>query len=525
MLDALRKEFHGIIRARNQLYVENKIKNVRYQGELIKFGVAPPIVALRMFKALLADFTMHNVDLLAALLETCGRYLYLLPHTHEKMTAVLDTMLRLRRAKNLDLRQQTLLETAYFAVKPPERVARERKQLSVVQQYARHLVQVKLDAPNANVEDVIRLLRKLPWQSAEESVALHVVKAVLKVARTKYVSLPNVADCLSGLSRYYPNLTTQLVDRVLEELQRALDSPYKREIQRSLGLVRLVGELYNYTAISSVLVFDLLYHLVNFGHCESATDKVKYDPRIPAEVDPVTDLFRAQLVCELLNTCGLYFVRGLAKERMNKFLLYFQRYLLTKQHIPLHVEFGILDTLDSLEELAREALAAQQKKAAGGRGRGAAAAVAAAPTAALFARYDSMEQVQAVIDAYELTHAPGGEDNAEEEEEEEDDGRGGAAKGAAGGNEADRTDQDSEEGDSDSEDDEEGDEEDEEEDEEEEEDLSEVEAARMLDKLRIAEEDDEFEKAFRDVVQASVSSAGSASRSNDVNRMVIPGQR
>eukprot|EP01035_Chromulina_nebulosa_P023626 gene23626-30637_t len=52
--------------------------------ELVKFGVAPPIVAFRMCKALMDDLTQHNVDLLAALLETCGRYLYLIPYTREK---------------------------------------------------------------------------------------------------------------------------------------------------------------------------------------------------------------------------------------------------------------------------------------------------------------------------------------------------------------------------------------------------------------------------------------------------------
>jgi hypothetical protein len=43
------------------------------------------------------------------------------------MEEVLETMLRLRRARNMDLRLQTLLEAAYFAVKPPERTAREKK--------------------------------------------------------------------------------------------------------------------------------------------------------------------------------------------------------------------------------------------------------------------------------------------------------------------------------------------------------------------------------------------------------------
>ena len=36
---------------------------------------------------------------------------------------------------------------------------------------------------------------------------------------------------------------------------------------------------------------------------------VKVDPRVPSEVDPFSDLLRAQIVCEILNTCGIYYVR------------------------------------------------------------------------------------------------------------------------------------------------------------------------------------------------------------------------
>ena len=55
------------------------------------------------------------------------RYLYLLPYAHDRLEQVLDTMLRLRRAKNLDFRQQTMVEMAFFCVKPPERVSKEKK--------------------------------------------------------------------------------------------------------------------------------------------------------------------------------------------------------------------------------------------------------------------------------------------------------------------------------------------------------------------------------------------------------------
>ena len=113
---------------------------------------------------------------------------------------------------------------------------------------------------------VIKSLRRLPWSIEAEAVETHVLKASLRVARTKYVSIPNIADCLSGLYRYRPNLLVQLVDRILEEVQRSMDAPHKREPQRVLGLVRLLGELYNYSVVSAPVIYELLYTAINYGH-------------------------------------------------------------------------------------------------------------------------------------------------------------------------------------------------------------------------------------------------------------------
>lgn len=543
ILDQLRKEFYGILKTKRQLHVENKIRNVRYQSELVKFRVAPPIVAFRMIKALLADFTPHHVQLLATLMETCGRFLYLLPYAQDAMNGFIDTMMRLRRARHLDLHHQTLIESAYFSVKPPERKAgKQKKERTVVQQYVWYLITERLDDPAVSVDYVLKSLRRLPWQNADEKIVEHVVKASFKVARTKYVLIPNLADCLSGLLKYYPNLVIQVVDRILEEVQRALDSPYKREMQRILGLTRLLGELYNFTAITSSVVFSFLYHLINFGHdvpsSENALDNnnpqqrvsvvgemtvKRFDPRIPSEVDPPNDLFRAQVICEMLQTVGSYFVSGTVKERMVRFVTYFQRYLLTKQFIPMHVEFTILDTFDYLEEQARAAAHEGHRKHS----------KVAQSIPVTFPRYDNLDAVQKVIDDWEAQmggrEAVGGAADEDDEEKEVEGDADEAPHRRAGGNEADQEndrgdeddgEDDSEEsGDDDDEDDEDSEEEDEEESEEE--DISEREAAKMLEKLRIAEEDEDFDRAFKAVMQESISNV--ANRNQDINRMVIPG--
>ena len=79
-------------------------------------------------------------------------------------------------------------------------------------------------------------------------------------------------------------------------------------------------------------VFDTLYLLLNFGH-QSLEESEKYDPP--------TNYFRIRLVCVLLSTCGQYFSKGSAGARLDRFLVYFQRYLLYKPPLPLDIEFDV----------------------------------------------------------------------------------------------------------------------------------------------------------------------------------------
>ena len=49
VLQTLRNQFWGSIKHKNQLYIIDKLKNVKYIGEMVKFKVAPPIVAFRKY--------------------------------------------------------------------------------------------------------------------------------------------------------------------------------------------------------------------------------------------------------------------------------------------------------------------------------------------------------------------------------------------------------------------------------------------------------------------------------------------
>lgn len=454
--------------------------------------------------------------------------------------------------------------------------------MTVIQRYIRYLLLDRLCSKNTSVDNIISSIRRLPFNNVDERVEYYIIKFSLRLARQKYTSIGVLADFLAGIYRYRPNIIVKLVDSLYEEIFRGFDTPWKRDYQRMIGYVRLIGELYNYAVLSSSLIFESLYVFIHYGHSrdqmivdpssgesvsthsygsytspvysqiitlafnngdislsdqgisgkpsgkvsitngidESASKQMKskldhfldvlnniphdpsrFDPKIINEIDPVHDSFRAQLVVELVNTCGEYYVKGQAREKLNKFLAYFQRYLMSKAAVPLHIEFAILDMFDMLESYAKAAVNASHYNSA-------------SSSTEYFPRYHSLEAIQPIIDAYEMKNKElytYGSNMMEENDEEED-----------SGDERDREENDDRnmENSSDyhmsSDDQREGmisvaldprhwfivissvfiessDEEDDS--------LSQHELAKLMEKHRLAkEEDDEFEKAFRSVM-------------------------
>ena len=59
------------------------------------------------------------------------------------------------------------------------------------------------------------------------------------------------------------------------------------------------------------------------------------------QLDPPEDCFRIRMVITLLETCGRYFDRGSSKRKLDRFLVHFQRYVLSKGPLPLDIEFDV----------------------------------------------------------------------------------------------------------------------------------------------------------------------------------------
>ncbi|KAG6958726.1 hypothetical protein JG688_00010389 [Phytophthora aleatoria] len=351
-------EFHGLIKRRNQFRLDSKIKNIRFLAELVKFRICPPNTGFRCLQRCFQDFQGHNVHVATTFLENCGRFLYCSKHTHARTVNCLNVMMKLKAAKHLDPQLETLVENAYYMCKPPERVERQAKQYDPMYLY---LIKVLYqDLNGSNVNKVVKTLRRLPWQ--DSTTCGMVLKALLKVTKGKVLQMKWICEVVKGLSRYHDQVLVLLVDDVLEYIRYGLEVNDYRDHQRSLGYIKLLGELYNCGLVSMNVVVETLYLLINHSHDlltlpQYSSDKVsaaqlldmkkrfllvpdmRYDPRVPSEVDGPTEVFRVRLVSALIETCN---GSGSASN---------SRYLFSKTDVPLETEFVVFDLYEMLASM------------------------------------------------------------------------------------------------------------------------------------------------------------------------------
>ncbi|KAI9059126.1 ARM repeat-containing protein [Trametes sanguinea] len=338
MLD---EEFRYLQRKKNVVkeLSEVRLRNITFLSNLTKFRVVPPHVILHMFKVCLDDFSGTNVENLALLLEGCGRFLLRSEETRVPFAKMLELMRRKQSMAHLDQRQLLLLENAYYQCNPPERTARQVKERTPMELFIRHLIYDVLT--KKTIDKVLKLLRKLDWNDPVVLRTLH--KVFTKPWKIKYSHISLLAMLTYDLHRYHPVFSIGVVDQVLEDIRRGLETNMYSMNQRRIASIKYLGELYIYRLINSSIIFDTLWTLVTFGHPEG-----RPTPGQPSPIDMPDDFFRIRLVCVLLDTCGMCFDRGPHEKKLDNFLTFFQMYILSKDPLPMDVEFMLNDSLEAV---------------------------------------------------------------------------------------------------------------------------------------------------------------------------------
>ena len=134
-----------------------------------------------------------------------------------------------------------------------------------------------------------------------------------------------------------------VLDHVFEQVLRGLEENDFKDAPRRVSLMKFIGCLYNYKVIHTDTLFALLYRLINLDIGARTVDE-----RL-AGCDSPQDCFRIRLVCTLLDAVGRnYFLKHKRRLLMDRFLIFFQRYIFCKSYIQMDLEFALLDTFETI---------------------------------------------------------------------------------------------------------------------------------------------------------------------------------
>jgi regulator of nonsense transcripts 2 len=335
LVSYLDDEFRSLQRRKSKDFLgQVRTQNVRYLAELTKFGVVPEHVIFHCLKVSLDDFSRMNIEIICNLLENCGRYLLRNPETSPRMASFLETLQRKKSAQVLGQQERMLIENAVYYVNPPERAAIEQKERTPIELFLRKIMYQ--DLTRRTLDKTVKQIRKMHWEEDEVVGLLH--KVFAKPGKIKYSNIHLLAVILGTIHRYHQDFAISVIDDLLESITFGLELNDFKFNQRRIAEVKYLGELYIYRLVDSPLIFDTLYKLLNYGWEGGYARPGVYNP-----LDQSDDYFRIRLVCNLLESCGMYYDKGAAKKKLDFYLTYFQYYVCTKEGLPMDVEFIVQD--------------------------------------------------------------------------------------------------------------------------------------------------------------------------------------
>ncbi len=382
------------------------IKTARYLGEYVKFRMVDFGTIFSLLAVCMKDFSGHRVDIACHLLETCGRMIYRTPASSLRMGNLLDTVWRLKSVKNLEARHNTLVETAFFAAKPPNGMKLQKRKIRPpMQEYIRRLIYSWLTPEK--VRWTAQQMKRLPW---DDELQHYIIKKFVKVSRVRYSTIPEVAQLISAVGKYRKEVLVGVVDGILEAIRSGMERNDGRDSQRRVSEVALLGELYNAHVISEDHVFFVLYQFITLGHeiqgeaageRSSSTISLSSDGNSVSDSvspgtsqgdmlgessldfqvrrtggnlfyqmapDPPNDFFRIRLTCLLIETCGSALLRE-KRRKMQVFWAFFERYLFCKagqaglgEQLPLHIDHIVDESFERMTRLETPPTSLQGKE-------------------------------------------------------------------------------------------------------------------------------------------------------------------
>ena len=188
----LMEEFNLLMRQDKVTNLDERIRNIRFICELIKFDLFPVQNIFDILKKIIDDFKGYSVDILCSIFENAGRFLYLNDVTHLKFNSFIENIKQMTYHSNIKLiKELSYDERAYNSVisclnicKPNENLTKKAfKVRSDEEHYIRFLVFQVLD--REKIRKVAILLRRLDWKTQENTIFRIIYKYLIKGKETQ----------------------------------------------------------------------------------------------------------------------------------------------------------------------------------------------------------------------------------------------------------------------------------------------------------------------------------------------------
>lgn len=403
LLATLEDDLKYMTKKKRNSHLDLKLRNGRLVAEFCKFGVAPPNMVFRILSRCIRDFSSHSIEVLACILEGCGKYLYMLSQTRARLQQVLDTMQKLKKAKGLDGIRASLIDNAYYACVPVTGNHRpKKKDRPFLYEFLRYLVLEKLG--KLNTTEVVKILRRLPWTS-EPMVPIWLRKSVFRSIQTSSATGSRLVSVLSSLKTFKESVVMYILDHAMSVIEDGLlvsNTEDFRYTQKRMAVCHFIGDAFNAKLVDNKMLLRLLYAVTNIGHALprpsdaissikgfAASEEIRkqrgpqanitmediqavdlssvfphplvepdprvpqigtwgFHPLVPCESDKPNDVHRIHIVCEILQNCATPLTKGVARQKVDDFLCCFERYVLSKERLPVETDSLVAETMELL---------------------------------------------------------------------------------------------------------------------------------------------------------------------------------
>eukprot|EP00756_Hemistasia_phaeocysticola_P050733 Hpha_TRINITY_DN25921_c0_g1::TRINITY_DN25921_c0_g1_i1::g.185388::m.185388/K14327/UPF2, RENT2; regulator of nonsense transcripts 2 len=349
---AVEDEFDKLHERQNQIQIESRRRNIRFIGELVKAKVMQPAVVLRCFAQCLDNFVHHNIEVSCQMLEVCGRWLYRNQASSVRLQNLLQHMKRVQQQKALDQQYEAMIENALIEARPPElektkKAGKKHRVKTPLELFLRKLVYDELTEDQASIRKVVRIIRKLDWD--DKGTAHMVAKILRKAHKIQVDRLPALATVIASIKKHRPEVSTRVVDMLLEQIRLALevcppikDGAHHQPVkpQRRLLDLQFFTELYVFRIVDDHIVFDLLYAVLFYAGWNEAKD----------------DYFRIRMLITLLEGVLPYSARlKQGRRKLCRFLPYFYLYVHRKaKPFPVDLDFSLAGLMEAVDRYAMD---------------------------------------------------------------------------------------------------------------------------------------------------------------------------